>query len=98
MAQDVEFRRADGSAVPGGLSDLAGIYQEVYAEPPHNAGPIWHVKLFKDRTARQAGRDGFAMVTARLPSGELIGCSFRLTFPAGRWWSGDATAPPRRRS
>jgi ribosomal protein S18 acetylase RimI-like enzyme len=76
------------------MPELTSIYREVYAEPPYSSGALWNVESFQDRTVRQAGRDGFAMVTARLPSGELIGYSFGLTFPAGRWWSGDATAPP----
>lgn len=94
MAEDLEFGQRDGSGVPGQMAELTTIYQEVYVEPPYNSGPLWNAESFKHRTVRQATRDGFALVTARLHSGELIGYSFGLTFPAGGWWSGDATAPP----
>jgi len=94
MADEIEFCLQDGQAALSVLPELTQIYQEVYAEPPYDSGPLWETTSFTERTGRQVHRDGFSMSPARLPSGELIGYSFGLTFPEGRWWSGDATAPP----
>jgi GNAT superfamily N-acetyltransferase len=93
MPDEIDFRLQDGAAALQELPELTDIYREVYAEPPYHSGPLWDTQSFAERTGRQANGDGFSMTTARLPDGVLIGYSFGLTFPAGRWWSGDATPP-----
>ena len=81
------------STVVARLNDLAEIYSEVYAEPPYSSGALWSADAFINRTRRQAARNGFAFVCARIGS-ELVGFGFGLTFDEGTWWSGDATPPP----
>lgn len=95
MTEDFEFRAQDGQDALYQLAELTEVYSEIYAEPPYNSGPLWAVEAFTDRTSRQAQRAGFAMVTARQPTGQLVGYAFGLPFAEGRWWTGDATPAPQ---
>lgn len=94
MPDDVVIVRSDGAAVEGVLTEITNLYREVYAEPPYNSGPLFDLVSFRERTLRQAARDGFTLVTARDHDGNLAGFAFGVPFAAGRWWSGDATPPP----
>ena len=82
-----------GETVVARLDNLAEIYSEVYGEPPYSSGDLWSADAFIARTGRQATRNGFTFVGARIGS-ELVGFGFGLTFNEGTWWSGDATKPP----
>lgn len=82
-----------GEMVIARLDDLAKIYMGVYAEPPYNSGPLWSADAFAARTRRQVTREGFSFICA-LSGDELMGFVFGLTFEEGKWWAGDATAPP----
>ncbi|MEV0611162.1 GNAT family N-acetyltransferase [Polymorphospora rubra] len=76
------------------FEDLAKVYQAVYAEPPYKSGPLFAANAFQARTSSQAMRPGFKIVAAWSPDQDLVGFSFGLTFPEGRWWSGETTPPP----
>ena len=89
-----KLTQGGGSLISGLLDEMAETYVEVYAEPPYKSGPLWQRDAFVDRTQRQATRPGYAIVVARSADHEMIGYSFGLTFPEGRWWSGNASQPP----
>jgi GNAT superfamily N-acetyltransferase len=94
MADDYAVAVQHGKDIDSWMPELSAVYQEVYAEPPYNSGPLFDPRRFDERTRRQAERDGFTLVTARRTDHELIGYSFGLRFAEGIWWSGDATPPP----
>lgn len=75
--------------------DYTRLYQDVYAEPPYNGGPLYERDRFLDRTCRQVERPGFELLSAiDTATGELAGFCFGLTFAPGQWWRGDITEPP----
>lgn len=78
------------------LSDeYARLYQDVYAEPPYNGGPLYERDRFLDRTRRQVEQPGFELLSAiDTTTGELAGFCFGLTFAPQKWWRGDVTEPP----
>ncbi len=83
-----------GTAVSELLDALEQLYVNVYAVPPYDSGPLYDRAAFIARTTRQASRPGFTIVWARSLGGELIGFTFGLPFEAGKWWAGEASAPP----
>jgi GNAT superfamily N-acetyltransferase len=93
---DVVLSSHDGTAALGILDELADVYDEVYAEPPYNSGPLFSRSRFLDRTLTQAARQGFKLTVARLGDGELAGFSFGLPFGGGTWWAGNVTPPPQQ--
>jgi GNAT superfamily N-acetyltransferase len=74
------------------LDDLTEVYEEIYAEPPYNSGPLFSRSEFIRRTSSQAQKSGFVLIAARIED-HLVGFSFGLSFDT-RWWGGDSTAPP----
>ncbi|MBG0569186.1 GNAT family N-acetyltransferase [Actinoplanes aureus] len=80
-------------AVEARIDELAEIYAEVYSEPPYDSGELWSRSVFVDRTRRQARREGFSFLAARVGH-QVVGFSFGLPFAEGSWWAGDATEPP----
>jgi GNAT superfamily N-acetyltransferase len=95
MHSDYGIVEGDGTGISNMLDKMAEVYAEVYAEPPYNSGPLWQSDAFLDRTRRQAARPGFAIVLARSHAAEIVGYAFGLPFESGRWWSGNASEPPR---
>jgi GNAT superfamily N-acetyltransferase len=83
----------DGPAFWARLDDILPLYLRVYAEPPYDSGPIWQEEAFLERARKQVDLAGFAGVTAHLPTGELIGFTFGLSFGPDQWWR-NGTAPP----
>jgi GNAT superfamily N-acetyltransferase len=94
MADNYILAESSGSSIDDELPDMTIVYQEVYSEPPYNSGPLFDVDSFVVRTRRQAGRDGFSLVTARQTDDYLVGFAFGFVFEQGRWWSGEPTPPP----
>lgn len=91
---EYSIHRGAGESALENIDEITSLYSEVYAEPPYNSAPLYSRETFLSRTTRQSARDGFTIITARGASGELVGFSFGLPFPAGRWWSGNASPPP----
>jgi GNAT superfamily N-acetyltransferase len=90
---EINLRRGDGSDVDRLIDQIADLYDEVYAEPPYNSGPLFNRDRFLQRTGRQKNNPGFQLVTAWADQ-ELIGFAFGFTFPDGRWWAGASTPEP----
>lgn len=89
----MEYSTGDGATALAILDELVPLYLAVYAEPPYNSPALCSEDAFRARTTRQAGRDGFAITTARTTGGELQGFSFGFSFGPGGWWSGEADPP-----
>lgn len=82
-----------GAETLAGLDALADVYDEIYAEPPYNSGPLFTRSAFLSRTRAQAPTPGFTLITAEDSDEALAGFSFGLPF-GRRWWGGEATTPP----
>ncbi|MFF5245825.1 GNAT family N-acetyltransferase [Streptosporangium sp. NPDC000095] len=90
---DIEYQCLTGDAAAVVLTDeYVRLYLENYAEPPYLSGPLYSRERFLERTAQQVKSDGFTLVSAR-SGAQLVGFSFGFTFPAGRWWGGEAKRP-----
>ncbi|WP_242906428.1 GNAT family N-acetyltransferase [Actinomadura terrae] len=74
------------------LDELADLYQQVYAEPPYNAGPKFSRARFLDRTRGQTLASGFRLVVARRKT-VPIGFAFGFSMMPGAWWA-NASPPP----
>jgi GNAT superfamily N-acetyltransferase len=86
------INRYDGERTETLLDALADVYQEVYAEPPYNSGPLFARAAFMERTKSQTPVDGFTLITAETEA-MLAGFSFGFSLGT-RWWGGQATPPP----
>ncbi|MCG5214348.1 GNAT family N-acetyltransferase [Streptosporangium sp. KLBMP 9127] len=76
------------------LDDSYGdAYEEIYAEPPYNAGPLFTRGRFLERTRAQVHRPGFELVSAE-DRETLAGFAFGFVMDVGRWWGGESTALP----
>lgn len=90
----VYHHMAGQAAADAVLSDPYGdAYEEIYAEPPYNAGPLFTRGRFVERTVSQVNSPGFELVAAEDHSG-LAGFCFGFTMPERRWWRGSTTPPP----
>jgi GNAT superfamily N-acetyltransferase len=90
---DVTYRRLSGSDASAEVASLVDPYFAAYAEDPDIGHSIYAREAFLTRTKRQAGSEGFRLVVARAGD-RVVGFSFGLPFPAGRWWRGDSTSEP----
>jgi GNAT superfamily N-acetyltransferase len=80
-----DFTVLNGEQASARLDELAGLYAEVYAEPPYEWGED-HVALFRERFEVQRRQAGFRLVTARA-DGQLVGLAFGVTLlPTTPWW------------
>lgn len=84
---DIELTRQTGAKAAEAIGELTDLYVAVYSEPPYGGGSIYARDVFVERTARQAGRDGFTLVTAH-DGGQLVGFSFGFTMGPRGWWGG----------
>ncbi|WP_051468749.1 GNAT family N-acetyltransferase [Actinomadura oligospora] len=92
---DYTFTKHDGSATLAMLDEIATVYVPAYADPPYKPHPMFSLEGFTERTTSQAKRDGFSLIAARSPDGDLAGFSFGLPFEAGRWWrDASGSMPP----
>ncbi|GAA5068603.1 GNAT superfamily N-acetyltransferase [Thermocatellispora tengchongensis] len=76
-------------------SSYGDAYEEIYAEPPYNSGPLFTRERFLERTRDQVHRSGFDLVSAEDGS-TLAGFTFGFTMAAERWWGGESTPPPAK--
>lgn len=90
---DVELKRRTGIEAAEAVDELIDLYVAVYSEPPYGGGSIYERDAFVERTTRQAGRDGFTLITAH-DAGQLAGFSFGFTIGPGRWWGGIVEPDP----
>lgn len=92
-APPYDFEVLDGERAGQYLDELAGLYAEVYAEPPYEWGEE-HAALFKERFEVQRRQEGFRLVTVR-DHGELVGLAFGVTLrPTTPWWQNLETPLP----
>lgn len=83
----------DGSQALRHVSELRGLYSEVYADTPYEWGAE-HADLFVERLCVQARQPGFALVEARCGR-ELVGIAFGVTLqPTTPWWQHMLTQLP----
>lgn len=83
---DVVLTHLDGAEAAEFLDECAGLYVQVYAEPPYDSAPKFSRDRFLSRTRRQTTSSGFTMVTAR-QDGLLVGFAFGFSMPPGSWWA-----------
>jgi GNAT superfamily N-acetyltransferase len=84
----------DGAAFDSILDEVTEVYLAARRDQAHAKAALYTREAFLDRTTLQLGRDGFGATWARV-GGELVGFAFGLPLGPGRWWSGNATPPPR---
>lgn len=78
-----------GSEASGILEQVADVYDEVYAEPPYNSGPLFAREEFLQRTDSQLTADGFALITATIDD-DIAGFTFGFS-----WGIAGGAAKPR---
>ncbi|MFI7642936.1 GNAT family N-acetyltransferase [Nonomuraea sp. NPDC049400] len=90
----VFHHRTGTAAAEAVLSKLyADTYETIYSEPPYNLSPPYTQAQFVERSASQAQRPGFELVSAE-DGPDLAGFCFGLTFEPGRWWRGATSEAP----
>lgn len=94
MPPDVDIHLGDGADLLAMLDEVIDLYLALRADRPES--PLFSRETFRARTTSQAQREGFATTWATSADSNvrLVGFAFGLTFPAGRWWSGNPTLPP----
>lgn len=91
MPDEISVSAHDRSDALDILDELADLYEQVYAEPPYNAGPKFTRARFLDRTRDQVLSSGFRLLTARR-SDALVGFAFGFSMTPGAWWAN--ASPP----
>jgi GNAT superfamily N-acetyltransferase len=89
---DLRIVRQEAQTVTANLEQIADIYDEVYAEPPYNGGPLFTRDAFLTRTRSQIAAEGFAFVAATSDAG-IVGFCFGFSL-GRRWWGGESSQPP----
>ena len=82
----------DGTAAKAHVEALAGLYADVYAEPPYLEGPE-HVASFRQHLEHELALPGFTLARA-IDGPDLIGAAYGFTLPAGEWMEPSAQEPP----
>ncbi|MBT2207033.1 GNAT family N-acetyltransferase [Actinomadura sp. NEAU-AAG7] len=93
MSDEFAVSAHDRSEALDLLDELADLYQQVYAEPPYNAGPKFSRARFLDRTRGQTLASGFRLLVARREA-VAVGFAFGFSMMPGAWWA-NASPPPR---
>lgn len=93
MPDEITVSAHDRSEALDVLDELADLYEQVYAEPPYNAGPKFSRARFLDRTRDQVLASGVRLLTVRRGP-DLVGFAFGFSMMPGAWWA-NASPPPR---
>ncbi|NDU77542.1 GNAT family N-acetyltransferase [Actinomadura sp. DSM 109109] len=93
MPDEITVSAHDRSDALDVLDELADLYEQVYAEPPYDAGSKFSRARFLDRTRGQVLASGFRLLTARRGP-VLVGFAFGFSMMPGAWWA-NASPPPR---
>jgi GNAT superfamily N-acetyltransferase len=80
----IEYQASGGGNSRSHLPALAGLYAEVFAEPPYNEDAR-HIRRFRRWFTSELRKPGFALVQA-LRGDVLIGMAYGYTMAAGEWW------------
>jgi ribosomal protein S18 acetylase RimI-like enzyme len=92
----LRLERLDATAAEKLADELADLYREVYgAQQPQASNPFYSRERFLERLAGYQRAPGFALITARDASDELVAFLHGYPLPAGsRWWSVLQPQPP----
>jgi ribosomal protein S18 acetylase RimI-like enzyme len=85
----------DGDIAVRASAQLADVYRQAFAGPPHNEPPE-AADRFLDSLARHAELPGFRAVAAWGPGADMVGFGYGHTSLPGQWWHdriADALAP-----
>jgi ribosomal protein S18 acetylase RimI-like enzyme len=75
----------DGEIAARAATDLADVYREAFAGPPHNEAPE-AADRFHDSLLRHAELPGFRATAAWGPGADLVGFAYGHTSLPGQWW------------
>lgn len=89
----LRFGRDRGPAAASIGAELLHLYAEVYAEPPYLEGPE-HTARFAEHLHGLWTAEGFELVRATTPAGELVGVAYGFTMSTGEWFPHSSPAPP----
>jgi ribosomal protein S18 acetylase RimI-like enzyme len=85
------FAVLDGDVAVRMADDLADVYAEAFATPPHNAPPA-AADRFRDSLARHAALPAFRAAAAWAAGAEPVGFGYGHTSLPGQWWHDRAAA------
>jgi len=85
------FAVLDGDVAVRMAEDLADVYAEAFAAPPHNEPPDAGVR-FRDSLARHAALPGFRAAVAWAAGADPVGFGYGHTSLPGQWWHDRAVA------
>lgn len=81
-----DIERHPGEKIPAMLDELADLYMQAHAGNEDESDEMFSRPSFLSRTASQAQKAGFEIVTTAA-DGVLAGFCFGYTMPHGTWWS-----------
>jgi ribosomal protein S18 acetylase RimI-like enzyme len=85
------FAVLDGDVAVRMADDLADVYAEAFAAPPHNEPPA-AADRFRGSLARHAALPGFRAAVAWAAGAYLVGFGYGHTSLPGQWWHDRAAA------
>jgi GNAT superfamily N-acetyltransferase len=82
---DEVYALMDGDIAVRASAELADVYRQAFAGPPHNEPPE-AADRFRDSLARHAELPGFRAVAAWGHGADLVGFGYGHTSLPGQWW------------